>query len=88
MSLLRGLNDSSQVSTQKKSKSTGSSWGQENDSFEGVKMTLELTVWHRFSYRKAHLKALSHAAIFLAICNAILLFGDVKLANACFHPVN
>ena len=34
------------VSTQKKVKMTllkGSSWGQENDSFEGVKMTLELT---------------------------------------------
>ena len=63
----------------------GSSWGQENDSFEVVKMTLELTVWYRFSYLKAGLKALSHAAIFLAICSAILLLGDVKLANTCFH---
>ena len=27
------------------------------------------------------LKALSHGAIFLATCNAILLLGDVKLAN-------
>ena len=31
------------------------------------------------------LKALSHGAIFLATCNAILLLGDVKLANTCFH---
>ena len=31
------------------------------------------------------LNALSHGAIFLATCNAILLLGDVKLANACFH---
>ena len=31
------------------------------------------------------LKALSHGAIFLATCNIILLLGDVKLANACFH---
>ena len=30
-------------------------------------------------------KALSHGAIFLATCNAILLLGDVKLANTCFH---
>ena len=31
------------------------------------------------------LKALSHDAIFLATCNAILLLGDAKLANASFH---
>ena len=31
------------------------------------------------------IKALSHGAIFLASCNAILLLGDVKLANTCFH---
>ena len=31
------------------------------------------------------LKALSHGAIFLATCNAILLLVDVKLANARFH---
>ena len=31
------------------------------------------------------LKALSHSAIFLATCNAILLLGDVKLANTSFH---
>ena len=31
------------------------------------------------------LKALSHGAIFLATCNAILLLGDVKLAKTCFH---
>ena len=30
-------------------------------------------------------KALSHGAIFLATCNAILLLGDVKLAKTCFH---
>ena len=30
-------------------------------------------------------KALSHGAIFLATCNAILLLGDVKLANTSFH---
>ena len=31
------------------------------------------------------IKALSHGAIFLAICNAILLLVDVKLANTRFH---
>ena len=31
------------------------------------------------------LKALSHGAIFLATCNAILLLGDVKLANTYFY---
>ena len=31
------------------------------------------------------LKILSHGAIFLATCNAILLLEDVKLANTCFH---
>ena len=31
------------------------------------------------------LKALSHGAIFHATCNAILLLGDVKLTNTCFH---
>ena len=31
------------------------------------------------------IKALSHGAIFLATCNAILLLLDVKLANARFH---
>ena len=31
------------------------------------------------------LKALSHGAIFLATCNAILILGDVKLANTSFH---
>ena len=30
-------------------------------------------------------KALSHDAIFLATCDAILLLGDVKLANTSFH---
>ena len=30
-------------------------------------------------------KALSHDAIFLATCNAILPLGDVKLANTSFH---
>ena len=30
-------------------------------------------------------KALSHGAIFLATCNAILLLVDVKLANTRFH---
>ena len=30
-------------------------------------------------------KALSDSAIFVAACNAILLLGDVKLANTCFH---
>ena len=34
---------------------------------------------------KSSLKALSHDAIFLATCNAILPFGDVKLANTSFH---
>ena len=36
----------------------------------------------------SRLKALSHHAIFLETCNAILLMGDVKLANICnkfFH---
>ena len=31
------------------------------------------------------LKALSHDAIFLATCNAILPLGDVKLASTSFH---
>ena len=31
--------------------------------------------------------ALSHGAIFLATYNAILLVGDVKLANTCFHHI-
>ena len=31
------------------------------------------------------LKAVSHGAIFLATCNAILLLVDVKLANTRFH---
>ena len=31
------------------------------------------------------LKALSHGAIFPATCNAILLLGDVNLANTSFH---
>ena len=31
------------------------------------------------------LKALTHGAIFLATCKAILLLGDVKLANTSFH---
>ena len=31
------------------------------------------------------LKALSHDAIFVATCNAILLLGDVKLAHTSFH---
>ena len=31
------------------------------------------------------IKALSDGAIFLVTCDAILLLGDVKLANACFH---
>ena len=31
------------------------------------------------------LKALSHGAIFLATCNAILLLVDVNLANTRFH---
>ena len=30
-------------------------------------------------------KVLSRGAIFLATCKAILLLGDVKLANTCFH---
>ena len=30
-------------------------------------------------------KALSHGTISLATCNAILLLGDVKLANTCYH---
>ena len=33
----------------------------------------------------ARLEALSHGAMFLATCNAILLMGDVKLANTCFR---
>ena len=35
--------------------------------------------------KKLNLKALSHDAIFLATCNAILLLRDVKLANTSFH---
>ena len=33
------------------------------------------------------IKALSHGAIFLATCNAILLLVDVKLANTGLHRV-
>ena len=38
-----------------------------------------------FMYLSALLKALTHGAIFLATCNAILLLRDVKLANTSFH---
>ena len=34
---------------------------------------------------RRYLKALTHGAIFLATCKAILLLGDVKLANTSFH---
>ena len=34
---------------------------------------------------KLRFKALSHGAIFLATCNAILILVDVKLANTRFH---
>ena len=37
------------------------------------------------TYAKYLHKALSHGVIFLATCNAILLLGDVKLANTCFY---
>ena len=37
------------------------------------------------SVNKLLLKALSHGAIFLATCNAVLLLGDVKFANTSFH---
>ena len=43
--------------------------------------TARLTLWQYLPT----LKALSHDAIFLATCNAILLLGDVKLANTSFH---
>ena len=33
----------------------------------------------------ALLKALSHGAIFLATCKAVLLLGDVKLANTSLY---
>ena len=36
-------------------------------------------------FNTVFLKALSHGAIFLATCNAVLLLGDVKLANTSFH---
>ena len=32
-----------------------------------------------------NLKALSHGAIFLATCNAVVFFVDVKLANISFY---
>ena len=38
-----------------------------------------------FDLFRDKVKALSHGAIFLATCNAILLLGDVQLANTCFH---
>ena len=37
------------------------------------------------SWSSSSVKALSHGAIFLATCNAILLSGDAKLANTSFH---
>ena len=36
------------------------------------------------SKKNYQLRALSHGAIFLAICNAILFLVDVKLANTMF----
>ena len=36
---------------------------------------------HNYYFRKLTVKALSHNAIFLTTCNAILLSRDVKLAN-------
>ena len=36
-------------------------------------------------YVSNNVKALTHGAIFLATCNAIVLLGDVKLANTCFR---
>ena len=42
---------------------------------------------HRFCEDRIEhtIKTLSHGAIFLATCNAILLLRDVKLANTCFY---
>ena len=36
-------------------------------------------------FQRGIVKTLSHGAIFLTTCNAILRLGDVKLANTCFH---
>ena len=46
---------------------------------------LKLEVQRYDSKQHDALKALSHGAIFLATCNAILLLVDVKLANTRFH---
>ena len=42
-------------------------------------------VLHYGKFHHGAVKALSHGAIFLATCNAILPLVDVKLANTRFH---
>ena len=46
---------------------------------------LKLEVQRYDSKQRDALKVLSHGAIFLATCNAILLLVDEKLANTRFH---
>ena len=46
---------------------------------------LKLEVQRYDSKQRYALKVLSHGAIFLATCNAILLLVDAKLANTRFH---
>ena len=46
---------------------------------------LKLKVQRYDSKQRDALKVLSHGAIFLATCNAILLLVDAKLANTRFH---
>ena len=36
---------------------------------------------------QANIKAMSHGALFLATCNAILLLRDVNLANTRLHYI-
>ena len=51
----------------------------------GEKVNGGINLFHITQLKAPILKALSHGAIFLATCNAILLLVDVKLANTRFH---
>ena len=50
-----------------------------------VYLHLKFEVQRYDSKQRDALKVLSHGAIFLATCNAILLLVDTKLANTRFH---
>ena len=52
-----------------------------------IRMTYIMAGYYRDFLKTETLKALSHDAILLATCNAILLLSDVKLANTRFHCI-